>query len=218
MKTTPSNHNTIKSSESVRKVSPCWNHTQTRVGKKRKRPWCPRQLTNSPCGAPEAKARRQRFYAELVGDSPTSQPRRRHQSCTRAANWAAARRSGARRRRTTGPDPRLNRLCRPTKITLFAFVYFEVSFVLCSGHFCFISQTTGNRWTSRLPSCCRELLLWCCGKTSHLLPPFYTPVSHKRDADTAKEAAPYLMLVSGYFAWPMFFRAIWLYQFVVCYF
>lgn len=146
MKTTPSNHNTIKSSESVSKVSPCRNHTQlnTGGGKKKNRPWCPRQLTNSPCGAPEAKARRQRFYSELVGDSPTSQPRRRHQSCTRAASWAAARRSGARRRRTTGPDPRLNRLCPPPQNNFIRLRVFRGEFCVVFWAFLFYFANYGE--------------------------------------------------------------------------
>lgn len=115
------------------------SQTRLNAGGKSKHPWCPRHVsglvkhTKSPCVAPETEARRQRFCAEVVGDSGHVTARRRHQSSTRSVNRVAARRSGARRRRTTYLDPRFNRLCSTEnpEITLFAFVYVKVSFVLC---------------------------------------------------------------------------------------
>lgn len=147
------------------------SQTRLNAGGISKRPWCPRHVsglvkhTKSPCVAPETEARRQRFCAEVVGDSGHVTARRRHQSSTRSVNRVAARRSGARRRRTTYLDPRFNRLCSTEnpEITLFAFVYVKVSFVL----FCFVfvlfsklqGAARGRNESSRLSSCRHKL---CC--------------------------------------------------------
>lgn len=151
MKTTPSNHNTIKSSESVSKVSPCRNHTQLNTGGGKK--GTVRGVRDS---SQTVRVELRRLKRDVSGSTQSWwETARRHSSDggTRAAHGRRAERrrdapelgGGGQRVRTpawTGCVPH-------PKITLFAFVYFEVSFVLCSGHFCFISQTTGTRWTSK---------------------------------------------------------------------
>lgn len=56
---------------------------------------------------------------------------------------------------------------------------------------------------------CVAMVLW--GNIPPAAAPFLTLVSRKRDADTAENPGPYLMIVSSYFALPTPFRALLLY-------